>query len=211
MAAEPATLPNPESDAAHALSRVLADTYVLYLKTHNFHWNVEGANFRTLHLMFAEQYQALWNSLNVLAERIRALGQYAPGTYAKYRSLAAVGETETIPTGEAMLRELVADHEVLVRTIQVALTAAHPSGDEGNGGDPGRTSPRSSEADLDDAQHARREGRAAASALSQASLPLSRRPPHRSSRPPRSPRADCSPPIGSRSAGGPSGYRPHGR
>ena len=80
MAAKPATLPKPETDAANALSRVLADTYMLYLKTHNFHWNVEGANFRNLHLMFEEQYQALWKSLDELAERIRALGQYAPGT-----------------------------------------------------------------------------------------------------------------------------------
>lgn len=134
LAAKPATLPQPESDAAHALSRVFADTYVLHLKTHNFHWNVEGAKFRTPHLMFEQQYQALWNSLDVLAERIRALGRYAPGTYAKYRSLAAVGETETIPTGEAMRRELVADHEVMVRTIQVASAAAHASGDEGTAG-----------------------------------------------------------------------------
>ncbi len=134
MAAKPATLPKPETDAAHALARVLADTYMLYLKTHNFHWNVEGANFRNLHLMFEEQYQALWKSLDVLAERIRALGQYAPGTYAKYRALATVNETDTLPTGVAMVRELVADHEILVRTIQVGLAAAHASGDEGTAG-----------------------------------------------------------------------------
>ena len=134
MAAKPVMLEKPQTDTAHALSRVLADTYFLYLKTHNFHWNVEGANFRSLHLMFEEQYQALWNALDELAERIRALGQYAPGTYEKYRALATVTETEGIPKSDAMLRELIADHETLVRTVQTALGTAHAAGDEGTAG-----------------------------------------------------------------------------
>lgn len=78
------------------LVKVLADTYLLYPKTHNFHWNVEGPRFRSLHQMFEEQYQALWASVDELAERIRALGQYAPGTYAKFKALAAIRENEQI-------------------------------------------------------------------------------------------------------------------
>lgn len=134
MSAKPTPLPKPQTDAAHALAKVLADTYMLYLKTHNFHWNVEGEQFPILHRMFEEQYQALWTSLDELAERIRALGQYAPGTYAKFKALATVKETEAIPSGEAMLRELVADNEMLVRALQTGLTAAHAAGDEGTAG-----------------------------------------------------------------------------
>lgn len=131
MVAKPTTIAKLQADAAPALARVLADTYFLYLKTHNFHWNVQGANFPGLHRMFEEQYQALWISLDALAERIRALGQYAPGTYAKFKALAAVKETEEIPDGEAMLRALIADSETVVHDVQTGLTAAHTAGDEG--------------------------------------------------------------------------------
>src|SRR6201988_1864044 len=75
---------------AGGLSRVLADTYSLYLKTHNFHWNVEGPMFNTLHLMFMDQYTELWNALDLVAERIRALGNYAPGSYKKYSQLSSI-------------------------------------------------------------------------------------------------------------------------
>src|ERR1700754_1049367 len=79
------------------LSRVLADTYTLYLKTHNFHWNVEGPMFQTLHIMFMDQYTEAWNAIDPIAERIRALGHYAPGTYRQYVKLASVKETEGVP------------------------------------------------------------------------------------------------------------------
>src|SRR6188472_821691 len=82
---------------AAGLSRVLADTYTLYLKTHNFHWNVEGPMFNTLHLMFMEQYTELWNALDLIAERIRALGLPAPATYREFSRLTSIEETEGVP------------------------------------------------------------------------------------------------------------------
>src|SRR5512147_1230231 len=82
---------------ADALSRLLADTYALYLKTHNFHWNVEGPMFNTLHLMFMEQYTELWNALDAIAERIRALGFPAPGSYKAFAKLSSIEETEGQP------------------------------------------------------------------------------------------------------------------
>src|SRR5690606_4210336 len=96
---------------ALGLSRVLADTYSLYLKTHNFHWNVEGPMFNTLHLMFMEQYTELWNALDAVAERIRALGYPAPGTYREFAKLASIEETEGVPEAMDMVRLLVTGHE----------------------------------------------------------------------------------------------------
>lgn len=119
---------------AEALSKVLADTYGLYLKTHNFHWNVEGPRFRSLHQLFEEQYQELWASIDEIAERIRALGQYAPGTYAKFKALATVKDNEGIPTATEMLRELVADNETVVKTIRAALPTIQKGGDEVSAG-----------------------------------------------------------------------------
>jgi starvation-inducible DNA-binding protein len=119
-----------KADCVAALSGVLADTYVLYLKTHNFHWNVEGPRFRSLHQMFEEQYQTLWRSIDEIAERIRALGQYAPGTSAKFKALAAVKETEAIPKCDDMLRQLIVDNETVMDTINVGLRAAQSAGDE---------------------------------------------------------------------------------
>ena len=78
--------PKQRGDIAQGLSRMLADTYLLYLKTHNFHWNVEGPMFQTLHTMFMGQYTEAWNAIDPIAERIRALGHYAPGTYKEYLS-----------------------------------------------------------------------------------------------------------------------------
>jgi starvation-inducible DNA-binding protein len=134
MSAKPEFIPQPKADCARALSKVLADTYLLYLKTHNFHWNVEGPRFRSLHKMFEEQYEALWNSVDDIAERIRALGQYAPGTYAKFKALGTVKETEEIPSGDAMLRELIADNETLGSTIRSALSAAQSASDDATAG-----------------------------------------------------------------------------
>ena len=93
---------------AQGLSRVLADTYSLYLKTHNFHWNVEGPMFNTLHLMFMDQYTELWNALDAIAERIRSLGYPAPGTGKEFAKLTSIEETEGVPEALDMVRLLVA-------------------------------------------------------------------------------------------------------
>lgn len=130
MAAKSEAIPRPRAESAHALARVLADTYLLYGKTHNFHWNVEGPAFPSLHRLFEEQYRALWSSVDELAERIRALGPHAPGTYAKIKALAAIKETEEIPDSDAMLEALLADHETLVHTVRAALGTAQAAGDE---------------------------------------------------------------------------------
>jgi starvation-inducible DNA-binding protein len=112
------------------LSRVLADTYTLYLKTHNFHWNVEGPMFNTLHLMFMEEYTELWNALDLIAERIRALGFPAPATYKEFAALSSIEETEGVPEALDMVRLLVSGHEAVARTARAAFPAAEKAGDE---------------------------------------------------------------------------------
>jgi starvation-inducible DNA-binding protein len=112
------------------LSKVLADTYSLYLKTHNFHWNVEGPMFNTLHLMFMEQYTELWNALDAIAERIRSLGYPAPGTYGQFARLTSIEETEGVPEALDMVRLLVAGHEAVARTARATFPAAEKGGDE---------------------------------------------------------------------------------
>jgi starvation-inducible DNA-binding protein len=119
---------------AEALSKVLADTYVLYLKTHNYHWNVEGPKFRSLHETFEEQYRDLWDSIDDIAERIRALGHYAPGTYAKFQALSTIKDNEDIPSADNMLKELIADNETVARTIRSALSTTQDAGDEASAG-----------------------------------------------------------------------------
>ena len=91
-------------EIAQGLSRMLADTYLLYLKTHNFHWNVEGPMFQTLHTMFMGQYTEAWNAIDPIAERIRALGHYAPGTYKQYLKLGSIKETDGVPKAEQMVK-----------------------------------------------------------------------------------------------------------
>src|SRR6478609_7066559 len=100
---------------AAGLSRVLSDSYTLYLKTHNYHWNVTGPMFQTLHLMFETQYTELALAVDLVAERIRALGVYAPGTYKSLSKLSAIGEEDDVPKAEDMIRNLVKAHETLVR------------------------------------------------------------------------------------------------
>ncbi len=124
----------PKKACAEALSRVLANTYVLYLKTHNFHWNVEGAKFRALHEMFEEQYRDLWDSLDEMAERIRALGEYAPGTWGQFSQLATIKETAGVPSAEEMLQQLIADHETVVDIIAEAIKTVQDAGDEPSAG-----------------------------------------------------------------------------
>jgi starvation-inducible DNA-binding protein len=121
-------------ECAAALSKVLSDTFVLYLKTHNFHWNVQGPQFIGLHEMFEEQYRDLWNSIDDIAERIRALGQPALGTTGQFKQLAEIKENDRIPAAMEMLRELVGDNETATRTIRAALSTAQGAGDEATTG-----------------------------------------------------------------------------
>ena len=115
---------------AQGLSRLLADTYVVYLKTHNFHWNVEGPMFQTLHQMFMEQYTEAWNAIDLIAERIRSLGEYAPGTYREYLKLARVKETDGVPAAEEMVSLLIEGQEAVVRTARELLPLADEASDE---------------------------------------------------------------------------------
>src|SRR2546428_1362909 len=109
----------------HGLSKLLADTYVVYLKTHNFHWNVEGPMFQTLHQMFMEQYTETWNAIDLIAERIRSLGEYAPGTYREYSKLARIKETDGVPKAEEMVKLLIEGQEAIVRTAREVLPLAY--------------------------------------------------------------------------------------
>lgn len=120
---------NPE--VAAALARLLAETYTLYLKTHNFHWNVTGPHFHTLHLMFEDQYTELATAVDTLAERIRALGQRAPGSYAEFAKLSAVKDASGTPDAEAMLAELAADHKLVAEQADRVLRVAQEHSDEG--------------------------------------------------------------------------------
>ena len=119
---------------AEVLSKVLADTFVLYLKTHNFHWNVKGPQFISLHKMFEEQYRDLWSALDDIAERIRTLDQPAPGTTAQFKQLAEIKEKDSLPAAMDMLSELISDNEAVLRTIRTALSTAQDAGDEATAG-----------------------------------------------------------------------------
>lgn len=100
------------------LSGLLADSYTLYLMTHNFHWNVKGPQFNSLHVMFMGQYTEQWNALDLIAERIRALGFPAPGTYKEFVKLASIKEVEGVPSADDMVRHLVAAQEATARTAR---------------------------------------------------------------------------------------------
>jgi starvation-inducible DNA-binding protein len=112
------------------LSRLLADTYTLYLKTHNYHWNVTGPQFNTLHTMFETQYTELAMAVDVIAERIRALGAWAPGSYSDFAKLSTVKEARGIPAAEAMVAELAADQAAVVRTARALFPAVEAASDE---------------------------------------------------------------------------------
>ena len=122
--------PKDRKAIADGLSHLLADTYTLYLKTHNFHWNVEGPMFNTLHLMFETQYNELWLANDAIAERIRSLGYPAPGTYAEYVKLASIKETPGQPKADEMVRLLVEGNEAVVRTARTVFPAVDKAGDE---------------------------------------------------------------------------------
>ncbi len=117
-------------DIAEGLSRLLADTYTLYLKTHYFHWNVTGPMFNTLHLMFETQYTELALAVDLVAERIRSLNIYAPGTYRDFAKLSSIKESESVPKAQDMIAELVAGHEAVCRTARSVFPAADKASDE---------------------------------------------------------------------------------
>ena len=114
----------------NGLSKLLADTYTLYLKTHNFHWNVTGPMFQTLHLMFQTQYTEMWNSIDLIAERIRSLDAPAPGTYVQFSRLASIKETAGVPKAQDMVRILLEGHEAITRTARKAFPAAESGNDQ---------------------------------------------------------------------------------
>jgi starvation-inducible DNA-binding protein len=124
-------LNEPDRSAiADGLSKVLADSYTLYLKTHNFHWNVTGPMFNTLHTLFEQEYTELATAVDEIAERIRSLGFPAPGTYAEFIKLSSISETEGVPKAEEMIRLLVEGNEAVIRTARETIQKAEQAGDE---------------------------------------------------------------------------------
>jgi starvation-inducible DNA-binding protein len=122
--------PSDRKSIADGLSHLLADTYALYLKTQSFHWNVTGPMFRALHSMFEEQYTELAGAVDELAERIRALGHIAPGSFTQFSTLTSIAEESGAPPAEEMVRQLVAAHEAAVRTARNAFTTAESGEDQ---------------------------------------------------------------------------------
>ena len=119
------------AEIVSGLSRLLADTYTLYLNTHNFHWNVTGPMFNTLHMMFMTQYTELWNAVDPIAERIRSLGFNAPGSYEQFGALASVPDAPAAPPAALdMVRILVAGHETVARTARSIFPIADCASDE---------------------------------------------------------------------------------
>lgn len=112
------------------LSALLADSYTLYQMTHNFHWNVTGPMFNTLHVMFMQQYTEQWTALDLIAERIRALGYPAPGTYKEFARLSSIQEVDGVPKATDMIRHLVAAQEATARTARSLLAAVTQANDQ---------------------------------------------------------------------------------
>jgi starvation-inducible DNA-binding protein len=124
-------IPEPEREQiAQGLSRLLADTYGLYLKTHAFHWNVTGPMFSTLHTLFETQYTELWAAVDEIAERIRSLDAYAPGTYSEFAKLSSIPETNGVPNAKEMLQQLLEGHETVSRTARSVFPVAEKGADE---------------------------------------------------------------------------------
>lgn len=117
-------------EIANGLSKLLADTYTLFLKTHNFHWNVTGPMFNTLHLMFETQYQELFTAADLVAERIRSLGFNAPGSYAEFSKITAVKEAVGTPKAMDMVKDLLEGHETVARTARSVFPSAQNGADE---------------------------------------------------------------------------------
>ncbi len=122
--------PKKREEIAAGLSRVLADTYTLYLKTQNFHWNVTGSNFSSLHLMFDAQYNELAAAVDLIAERIRALGLPTPATFNQFIALSSIKEQDGVPSAEDMIRFLVEGHETVTRTARDVFSVADHANDQ---------------------------------------------------------------------------------
>lgn len=121
---------NARTAAAHALNGVLADTYTLYQKTHAYHWNVTGPQFNSLHNMFEEQYREMWAALDTIAERVRALGVFAPASGKAFAEMSSIESADsTPPPADAMVRALLADHETLIRRARQALSTVEEAND----------------------------------------------------------------------------------
>jgi starvation-inducible DNA-binding protein len=118
------------SEVVAALARLLASSYTLYLKTHNFHWNVKGPMFTTLHTLFELEYTELALAVDAIAERIRAVGAPAPGTYAEFSKLSAVKERPGVPSAKEMLKELVRDQGTVAECAREVLRMASAAGDD---------------------------------------------------------------------------------
>lgn len=112
------------------LSRVLAESFLLYMKTHNYHWNVKGPMFQTLHVMFETQYTELWTAMDAIAERIRSLGFPAPGTLKEYLALATIKELDGVPSAEEMIRDVLAGSETVSRLSREVMAIADAAGDD---------------------------------------------------------------------------------
>jgi starvation-inducible DNA-binding protein len=125
-------IPEPQrEEIAKGLSRLLADSYTLYLKTHNFHWNVTGPMFNTLHLMFETQYNEIWTATDTIAERIRTLDEPAPGTYSQFAKLTSIPEADGVPSAHQMIEQLLQGHEAVTRTARSLFPVAEKAQDEG--------------------------------------------------------------------------------
>lgn len=118
------------NQVSQGLSKFLADTYTLYLKTHNFHWNVTGPMFQTLHVMFEQHYNELWMAVDEIAERVRALGSIAPGTYGEFSALSSIKEQKGDVKAEDMVKSLVEGHEAVIRTARSVFPVAEKAGDQ---------------------------------------------------------------------------------
>ncbi len=118
------------AEIADGLKHLLADTYTLYLKTHNFHWNVTGPMFQTLHLLFMDMYNEQWMAVDLLAERIRALGFPAPGTYREFAELTSISESEGSLGAKEMIRQLIAGQESVVRTARAMFPVVNEANDQ---------------------------------------------------------------------------------
>lgn len=121
---------NNRKSSAEALTQLLADTYTLYLKTHGYHWNVEGPHFQQLHILFMEQYTEMWTAVDELAERIRALGHYAPGSYAAFAKVSQIKEEDGQPDWKSMVQNLARGHEQVAKTARDVLRIAEDAGDD---------------------------------------------------------------------------------
>ncbi|MEQ8652326.1 MAG: Dps family protein [Kiloniellales bacterium] len=121
---------NARKEICDGLAGVLADSYLLYMKTHGYHWNVKGPHFQHLHALFQEQYNEIWAAVDDIAERIRALGHDAPGSYAAIAKLASVEEREDVPNASDMLQDLIKGNEAVLKTIRAAMPSMEEGGDE---------------------------------------------------------------------------------